>query len=335
MGDKGLERFLKAQSEDYEKAFEEMSKGKKESHWIWYIYPQIKGLGMSYFDREYSIKSIQEAYDYTKNSTLFKRLKEITKLLLKIEHNNIKEVMWYPDDLKLRSSMTLFSLISGDEIFDKVIDKFYEGEKDLKTIKILKDMLLLEKNRLESNFCKTFEKRINKVEKEEKIKIKEREEREEKEKKLKKEKEKKLKEEKEKKLKEEKDKKLQEEKNKKLQEEEEKKLKGEKDKKLQEEKDKKLQEEKDKKLQEEIDKKLQEEKGQKKLDHSKEGNLIQKPKIASIQESDIKKLEENKNTHKSESEKKDENKDKFENKNKKVNTKESSEKPMDIDEISH
>ena len=195
MGTKGLERFLKAQSEDYETAYEEMSKGKKRSHWIWYIYPQIKGLGMSYMDQEYSIKSIQEALDYVNNETLFKRLKEITKLLLKIEHNNIKEVMWYPDDLKLRSSMTLFSVISGHSLFDKVIDKFYEGEKDLKTIKILKNMLDTEKNKLEPNIYKIIEKRVIKEEKEGMIKA---EKKLEEEKRIKEEKERKKKEEKEK-----------------------------------------------------------------------------------------------------------------------------------------
>ena len=195
MGTKGLERFLKAQSEDYETAYEEMSKGKKRSHWIWYIYPQIKGLGMSYMDQEYSIKSIQEALDYVNNETLFKRLKEITKLLLKIEHNNIKEVMWYPDDLKLRSSMTLFSVISGHSLFDKVIDKFYEGEKDLKTIKILKNMLDSEKNKLEPNIYKIIEKRVIKEEKEGMIKA---EKKLEEEKRIKEEKERKKKEEKEK-----------------------------------------------------------------------------------------------------------------------------------------
>ena len=195
MGTKGLERFLKAQSEDYETAYEEMSKGKKRSHWIWYVYPQIKGLGMSYMDQEYSIKSIQEALDYIKNETLFKRLKEITKLLLKIEHNNIKEVMWYPDDLKLRSSMTLFSVISGHILFDKVIDKFYEGEKDLKTIKILKNMLDTEKNKLDPNIYKIIEKRVIKEEKEGMIKA---EKKLEEEKRIKEEKERKKKEEKKK-----------------------------------------------------------------------------------------------------------------------------------------
>ena len=182
---KGIKRFLEAQKKEYEIARKEIAQGKKESHWIWYIYPQIKGLGMSYMDQIYSIKSIQEGLEYKNDEILFKRLLEMTKLLLEIKHNNIKEVMWYPDDLKLRSCMTLFSLISDDKIFDKVIDKFYEGEKDLKTISILKDMLVKEEKNLESKFCQKFEKKINKIEKEELLKLKKKEEEE----KIKKEKE--------------------------------------------------------------------------------------------------------------------------------------------------
>ena len=174
MGTKGLERFLKAQSEDYETAYEEMSKGKKRSHWIWYVYPQIKGLGMSYMDKEYSINSIKEARDYVKNEKLYNNLIEMTELLLEIKHNDIKEVMWYPDDLKLRSCMTLFYAISGNNIFEKVIDKFYEGEKDMRTINILNKMFIDEKKTLNKKFCEQFEKRINKIEKEEKIKIEKR-----------------------------------------------------------------------------------------------------------------------------------------------------------------
>ena len=171
---KGIERFIDAQSKEYKIAYKEISEGKKESHWIWYIYPQIQGLGMSYMDREYSIKSIKETLAYIDNNILFNRLNEMTKLLIKIEHNNIKEVMWYPDDLKLRSCMTLFYAVSGKNIFEKVIDKFYEGEKDLKTIDILIKMFSKEKLNLEEKFCKEFEKRIYKMEKEEKIKLEKR-----------------------------------------------------------------------------------------------------------------------------------------------------------------
>ena len=210
-GSKGLERFIEAQEKDYEIAYKEISKGKKQSHWIWYIYPQIQGLGMSFMDKEYSIKSIKEARDYTKNEKLYNNLIEMTELLLKIEHNNIKEVMWYPDDLKLRSCMTLFFAITGNEIFEKVIDKFYEGEKDLRTINILNKMFIVEENKLNKKFSEDFKKRIDKIEKEEKIKI---------EKKIQLEKEIKLKEEKEKKLQREKEIILQKEKQKQKENEE-------------------------------------------------------------------------------------------------------------------
>ena len=142
---------------------------------------------MSYMDSEYSIKSIQETLEYISNGVLFKRLVDMTELLLKIKHNDIKEVMWYPDDLKLRSCMTLFYAITGNKIFQKVIEKFYEGEKDLKTIMILKGMLEKEKNKLTDKTSKILEKNLNLIEKEEKIKL---EKKKEEEKKIRREKEK-------------------------------------------------------------------------------------------------------------------------------------------------
>ena len=157
---RGLNRFLEAQKREYETAYQEISEGKKRSHWIWYIYPQIKGLGMSYMDSEYSIKSIQETIEYINNKILFNRLKEMTNLLIKIPHNDIKEVMWYPDDLKLRSCMTLFYVCTGKHIFQNVIDKFYQGERDLKTILILKGMLEKEKNKISEEHFKSLENNI-------------------------------------------------------------------------------------------------------------------------------------------------------------------------------
>ena len=177
---RGINRFLEAQKREYETAYQEISEGKKRSHWIWYIYPQIKGLGMSYMDSEYSIKSIQETLEYISHKDLYKRLKEMTSLLLDIKHNDIKEVMWYPDDLKLRSCMTLFYACTGNAIFQKVIDKFYKGERDLKTIIILKGMLEKEKNKIPNNISKTIETNLNIMEKEEKIKLEKKKEEEKK-----------------------------------------------------------------------------------------------------------------------------------------------------------
>ena len=183
---RGLNRFLEAQKREYETAHQEISEGKKRSHCIWYIYPQIKGLGMSYMDSEYSIKSIQETIEYINNKVLFERLKEMTNLLIKIPHNDIKEVMWYPDDLKLRSCMTLFYVCTGKHIFQNVIDKFYQGERDLKTILILKGMLEKEKNKISEEHFKSLKNNIIYLEREEKLKS---EKKKEEEAKIKKEKE--------------------------------------------------------------------------------------------------------------------------------------------------
>ncbi len=134
-----INRFLKAQEYDYEIALKEIMNGHKRSHWIWYIFPQIVGLGFSSKANFYAIKDINEAKEYMKNETLQKRLIEISEALLKLSTNNPTEVMGYPDDLKLKSSMTLFA-ISNPEIdtFQKVLDKYYNGIKDEKTIEILK-----------------------------------------------------------------------------------------------------------------------------------------------------------------------------------------------------
>ena len=132
-----LERFLKAQDKDYEQALKEIKKGRKTSHWIWYIFPQIAGLGFSSTSKYYSIKDKNEAIEYLKNNTLKNRLIEICEALLSLESDDATSVMGYPDDLKLKSSMTLFSEVSDIDVFKKVLDKFYNGEKDEMTISLL------------------------------------------------------------------------------------------------------------------------------------------------------------------------------------------------------
>ena len=132
-----LERFLKAQDKDYEQALKEIKKGRKTSHWIWYIFPQIAGLGFSSTSKYYSIKDKNEAIEYLKNKTLKNRLIEICEALLSLESDDATYVMGYPDDLKLKSSMTLFSEVSDIDVFKKVLDKFYNGEKDEMTILLL------------------------------------------------------------------------------------------------------------------------------------------------------------------------------------------------------
>ena len=132
-----LERFLKAQDKDYEQALKEIKKARKTSHWIWYIFPQIAGLGFSSTSKYYSIKDKNEAIEYLKNNTLKHRLIEICEALLSLESDDATYVMGYPDDLKLKSSMTLFSEVSDIDVFKKVLDKFYNGEKDEMTISLL------------------------------------------------------------------------------------------------------------------------------------------------------------------------------------------------------
>ena len=132
-----LERFLKAQDKDYEHALNEIKNGRKTGHWIWYIFPQIAGLGFSSTSKYYSIKDKNEAIEYLKNNTLKHRLIEICEALLSLESDDATYVMGYPDDLKLKSSMTLFSEVSDIDVFKKVLDKFYNGEKDEMTISLL------------------------------------------------------------------------------------------------------------------------------------------------------------------------------------------------------
>lgn len=132
-----LERFLKAQERDYEVALNEIKNGRKTSHWIWYIFPQIAGLGFSSTSKYYSIKDKNEAIEYLNNKTLRNRLIEICEALLLLDTNDATYVMGYPDDLKLKSSMTLFNEVSDIDIFKKVLDKFYNGEKDEMTISLL------------------------------------------------------------------------------------------------------------------------------------------------------------------------------------------------------
>ncbi len=132
-----LERFVQAQEDSYTIALKEIQRGKKKSHWMWYIFPQIKGLGYSFAAQYYAIQDKKEAEKYLLHPILSKRLYEISKELLKLECSNASAIFGFPDDMKLKSSMTLFYLVSKSEIFQNVLDKFFDGELDDKTVKIL------------------------------------------------------------------------------------------------------------------------------------------------------------------------------------------------------
>lgn len=134
-----LDRFIEAQESDYKIALNEIKRGRKTNHWIWYIFPQLDGLGHSMTAKYYGIKDENEARDYINNEYLKNHLLEISNELLKLKNNNISEIMGYPDDLKLKSCMTLFDYVSEYDVFKKVLEKYYHGDKDEVTIRILKE----------------------------------------------------------------------------------------------------------------------------------------------------------------------------------------------------
>jgi uncharacterized protein (DUF1810 family) len=130
-----LQRFLTAQAEDYECALRELQRGQKESHWIWYIFPQVAGLGRSPTAQEYAIRTKGEAVAYLNHAVLGARLRRCCEALLEHQARRVQDIMGFPDDLKLRSSMTLFAMISvPDSVFHQVLNAFYSGQMDERTI---------------------------------------------------------------------------------------------------------------------------------------------------------------------------------------------------------
>ena len=132
-----VERFLKAQEGDYDVALAEIRAGRKQSHWIWYIFPQLKGLGRSSTSEYYGIRDLDEAREYLIEPTLRKHLLEISEALLGLPSNDAEDVMGFPDNLKLRSSMTLFALAEPScTVFQRVLDKFFGGKLDERTVEL-------------------------------------------------------------------------------------------------------------------------------------------------------------------------------------------------------
>ena len=132
-----LNRFFSAHEKNYQKALLEINSGKKTSHWMWYIFPQIKGLGNSDYAKLYAIQNLAEAKDFINHPILGSHLLEISQALLKLPSSNAFEIFGKPDNRKLQSSMTLFAQVSDEDVFEKVLDKYYEGEMDQKTLDIL------------------------------------------------------------------------------------------------------------------------------------------------------------------------------------------------------
>ena len=135
-----LQRFLDAQENDYAAALAEIRAGRKRSHWMWYIFPQIKGLGMSETSKFYAIKNFAEAEVYLAHPVLGKRLVEISNALLEIEGKTANQIFGSPDDVKLKSSMTLFGAVKNtNPVFQKVLDKYFDGAKDKRTLELINE----------------------------------------------------------------------------------------------------------------------------------------------------------------------------------------------------
>ena len=129
-----IDRFINISDEQYNTALEEIKNGKKVSHWMWYIFPQLFGLGHSEISVYYSIKDLDEAKEFMNNELLRNRLVNISNELLNINNKSSIEIFGSIDSVKLKSSMTLFELTDTDEVFGEVLDKYYDGERDEKTL---------------------------------------------------------------------------------------------------------------------------------------------------------------------------------------------------------
>jgi uncharacterized protein (DUF1810 family) len=133
-----LGRFVNAQASDYEQALSEIRSGRKRSHWIWYVFPQIDGLGFSSMSRRYSIKSLDEARVYLDHPVLGPRLVECAEAAFGVAGRSAYEIFGSPDDMKLRSSATLFASVTpADSVFARLLDKFFDGKPDDKTRELL------------------------------------------------------------------------------------------------------------------------------------------------------------------------------------------------------
>jgi uncharacterized protein (DUF1810 family) len=134
-----LKRFVKAQEGVYERALAELRRGSKESHWMWFIFPQFEGLGHSSTSKHYAVKCVAEAKAYLQHPRLGQRLRECCEALLKLKGASAADVFGYPDDLKLRSSATLFAGFSdSDSVFARVLEQYFGGQPDPLTLELLK-----------------------------------------------------------------------------------------------------------------------------------------------------------------------------------------------------
>jgi len=135
----GLQRFVEAQAPVYAEVCSELAAARKRTHWMWFIFPQIKGLGLSAMAQHYGIESIDEARAYWQHPILGRRLTECTDLLLRTSAKSAHDIFGAPDDLKLRSCMTLFAEATDAEpVFKQVLDRFFDGRPDARTLALLR-----------------------------------------------------------------------------------------------------------------------------------------------------------------------------------------------------
>ena len=130
-----LQRFIDAQENVYSQVVTELREGEKRSHWMWFIFPQILGLGKSETARFYAIVDLREARAYVEHPLLGQRLRECAQLMVNVNNKTAGQILGFPDDLKLRSSMTLFSMVSDAPVFQWVLDKYFDGETDDQTLR--------------------------------------------------------------------------------------------------------------------------------------------------------------------------------------------------------
>ncbi len=138
--DFSLNRFKEAQAHAYDRALSEIRRGRKTGHWMWYVFPQLRGLGRSGTADYYGIGGLEEAKAYLDDPVLRPRLIEISEALMRLEGKDAGRIFGYPDELKLRSCMTLFEAASlrKESVFSRVLDAFYDGERDGRTLELLK-----------------------------------------------------------------------------------------------------------------------------------------------------------------------------------------------------
>jgi len=133
-----FDEFVAAQDSVYDRVKRELAAGRKASHWMWFIFPQVAGLGSSSMSRKFAIESEEEARRYLRHPLLGERLRECTRLVLGIEGRNIEDIFGYPDYLKFRSSMTLFALCAPEEtLFEEALQEYFGGEPDRRTLELL------------------------------------------------------------------------------------------------------------------------------------------------------------------------------------------------------